>query len=181
MTMRNIWCFLTLLFVLTNPGIAYSQWSVNGKPVPDISWMKSVGDFNVELLLTKKHQEFLENWEKPIKDVPIVPAYLAHRSEEVAAILLMTNCAANNKGECHVTVDLSLFKPDGSAYGAFKKSEMWWDKPAGREGVLILGVTYMVFVIEPNDPLGDYRFFATITDDISGIAINLESNLSVTK
>lgn len=143
--------------------------------------MKSVGDFNVELLLTKKHQEFLDNWEKPIKDVPIVPAYLAHPSEEVTALLLMTNCAANKKGECHVTVDLSLFKPDGSAYGAFKKAEMWWDKPASREGVLILGVTYMVFVIEPNDPLGDYSFFATITDDISGIAINLESKLSVTK
>src|SRR5687767_12925904 len=51
------------------------------------------------------------------------------RGEPIAALVLFSSCAADEKGDCDVRMDMTVVDPAGNVYGESKDTEVWVGKP----------------------------------------------------
>ena len=150
-------------------------------PVADNEWTSFEKDFGAMLVITDKHDEFVQAWNKPA-----APDYQprmstvsqAVRGSTVVALVLFTNCTANEAGNCDSEVDFRVLRPDGSVYAEFANIELWKLKVPPK-GVLSLGKAFVGFKIEMDDPLGTYRFEAVVRDKQANYRLALAQSLEV--
>ncbi len=170
--MRIIHCFVGLvIFVMV--GSVSAQWRENGKEVTDTAWRKAWGQYGVMLQLTNKPDELFAMWEKPSAGVPVTSTEVAKRGEPIVGVVFFTGCTANKSGFCDTEAYFQVLKPDGSAYGAEERGELWSGKPPPPEGQLQLSVGAIGAIIEPNDPNGTYTIRARLRDNVSQAEVEL--------
>ena len=137
-------------------------------------------ELKITLLVTDKGQELFKSWEFPDGErFEVRPLKVAKRGEFLSAVVLFQGCAADAEGNCNVTLDITAYDPSGKKYGEFLGQELWVGKPAPANGKTQLGVGYMGLVIEPNDPLGKYRIFASANDKIANISVLSEVTFEI--
>ena len=167
-----------LLFPLTG----YPQWHEGGRPVEDTEWHKSIDGFGASLLVTDSPEEFIESWNQPASpeyQPKISTTNRAHRGDTVEAVVLFQGCRADGAGFCDATTDFVILRPDGSEYGALPDGELWQGKQAPPQGVLLLGVVSLVFIVEAEDPLGEYTIQAKVCDSVGEVCLDLVQKLEV--
>ena len=148
-----------------------------GQPLPEQSYLRSSGDFGVQLVLTPDAAAFVKAWNAARKKAPqLAVTTSVRRGEAVSAMLVFHGCAAAPGGACDVVVSYSLTTPDGQVLQT-GSGTVWQDRlPAGR---LQLGRRSATMRFDAQDKPGLYKVAAQVTDKVSGRQLALEAPLKV--
>ena len=137
-------------------------------------------ELKTTLLVTDKGRELFKSWESPDGErFDILPLKVAKRGEFLSAVVLFQGCMVDAEGNCNVTLEITAYDPSGKKYGEFLGQELWVGKPAPTDGGTQLGVGYMGLVIEPHDPSGKYRVFASANDIIANVSVLSEVTFEI--
>ena len=171
--MKTLTAAVAVLLLTTS--IAQAQWRKDGKPVEDAPDRKSVGAFGGHLLVVKDPRKFIEDWQKP--ETPhIKPVTDVKRGEIVGAFVLFAGCKPDPQGACNSEVDFFFYRPDGSLYAEQKSQPLWKDQaPPAQNTQLsqaILGIR-----MEKDDPPGEYKIKAKVSDLNAAISFELETKI----
>jgi hypothetical protein len=166
----------TFAVILLTSSVALGQWkNQDGTPVKDTPDRKSVGAFGGHLLVVKDPKAFVEEWQKP--ETPhINPATTTQRGELLGGIILFAGCKADTHGTCNTEVDYSVYKPDGSLYAEQKTQPLWKDTAPAPE-IIQLGEAILALRFEKEDPAGEYKIKAKVTDLNAAISFELETKI----
>jgi len=167
--MRFLLAIAVLATLLTSAAVA-----ADGKEPLEKPWAKADGDFGVMLILTDKPDQLSADWEKPTEGVRISETQTASRGVPVATVVVFAGCAPDANGNCQATVQYTVYGPDGKPYGDPMEGELWIDKPPPAKGHIQLSMGGMGIVLEPEDPLGDYKVKAKVVDKVANKTILLE-------
>lgn len=150
------------------------------------AWSWTDEHFSVDLILTRRHAELVEQW-SGLKENPgkLPLAYIAERAqkgEPVHAVILFRGCQASESGKCAMKLDYVVHRPDGTEYGAVRGRTVWDEnEPVPAPDLVHLGGPYVEFVADEEDPTGDYSFVATIYTEKNPAGITLKRTLQVVK
>ena len=134
------------------------------------------GDFGGKLLLTNDPEGFWREWEKP--EPPTVTTTLrVTQARPVHAMVVFHDCKAGSNGKCDVVVRFEIRRPDGALYDESKTAPAWNSAPAPGHN-LLASMGSLGFRLEPEDPLGRYQIFATVTDQVANRSITLIQNVT---
>ena len=171
--MGRVLVVLLLLGFLATPEAGV--WLQNGEPLPDTSWAKSDGDFGAQLVFTDKPDDLFEAWEKPGPGVLVSVTPTAVRGgPPIVCVVFFVGCAKNEGDNCNTTVQFQAYTPDGRPWGDSNSGELWIDKPAPEEGQMQLGIDHLGILIEPTDPICEYKVRAEIRDLVAKRTMVLE-------
>lgn len=177
--MRSLPRLLLLLTLLaTLPALAQATDEEESAP----SWEGYDGEFSAMLAVTAYAEEFYEQWNKPASPdyrPHLKTASRVHRGDTVTALVFFMRCAVNEVGNCRVEGDFRILKPDGSVYADEKGLDVWRDLPYPDEGFVQLSHTNLGLLVEPDDPLGTYRFEVVVRDLLAEREIRLYQDLDV--
>src|SRR5688572_3336093 len=148
--------------ILFASALSQAQWKKDGKPVEDKPDRKSVGTFGGHLLVVKNPRAFIEDWQKP-ETPKINPVTSVQRGEQLGILVLFTGCKADAQGMCNSEVEYSLYRPDGSLYSE-KKPQPLWKEQAPPSPNIQLGRAIVAIRMEKNDPAGEYKVKAKVSD-----------------
>lgn len=165
---------MSTVLILLAVGPASAQWRQDGKVVPDSAWAKSAGDFGAQLVFTDKPDELFAAWEKPGPAVLYSETATARRGAPIVGVIFFTGCKPDDKGNCRASVRFTAFSPDGKPYGHPQIAELWAGKPPPEKGSMQLSLGNIGIVIEPQDPLGDYKVKAEVVDMVAEKTLVLE-------
>jgi len=177
--MKNI-LRLLISFILLIPFLSHGSWrDMDGNSVEDTEWMKSSGAFGAQLLLVGNEKEFFRRWKTPSEVVELEAISEINKGKPLITPVIFNGCQANEDGNCNVSADFRVLRPDGTTYADAPQVEIWQNKPPPREGILELGVGYIKVVIEPEDPDGTYTVEARVADNIQKSSFVLTRTFSV--
>lgn len=148
-----------------------------GQPLPERPFMRSSGDFGVQLVLTPDAAAFVKTWNAAKTQAPrLAVTGTVRRGEAVSAMLVFSGCTPAASGACDVAVAYSLTTPSGQVLQT-GSGAVWQDRlPAAR---LQLGKRSATLRFEAQDTPGVYKVGALVTDKVSGRRLALEAPLTV--
>jgi hypothetical protein len=171
---------LATALLLVSAGVL-GQWydPRSGERRPDAPDRKSDGPLGAMVALTTKPQEFLAEWYgTPHQHVPeLMSSESVNRGESIAVLVFFSGCAPQGT-PCDAVVDFKVMKPDGSVYGEHAGVQAWPHLSAPETSV-VLSQAHLLAAIEPHDPLGMYKVFATFKVPSAGRTLVLETSFSV--
>ena len=169
--MKILTALMTLLLV--GGTVATAQWKKGDEPAPDTPDRKSVNGFGANLLVVENPRGFIEEWQKP--ETPnIHPASKVKRGVILGAFVLFVGCKPDTQGRCNAEVDYTIYKPDGTLYAERKEQPLWKETaPPGRN--IQLSKAILAIRMEPNDPDGEYKVKAKVSDLNANISFELET------
>jgi hypothetical protein len=172
---------LLMVTMLLLPAGSPAKWKDRqGNILPDTDAMKSEGDFGAQLLLIDDEKRFFKRWNTPSKVVDVDTVSEIPRGAPLITPVIFSGCSANESGNCMVSGDFKVLRPNGSSYADLPDVEIWQNKPPPVNGMLELGMGFAKIVIEPDDPDGTYEVVATVTDHVSETSLRLTTTFSVT-
>jgi hypothetical protein len=148
---------------------AQSTFYQDGRPAPDDGGSARRDGFGAVLLITPDREAFEQAWAGPTPP-NLVTTDRAQRGQPVFAMLLFTGCLAGSDGNCDVTAEFAILKPDGSTYDSPVQAPVWGAQPAPGDN-LQLSRASLGLRIEPGDPMGTYTIQVTVTDRHRRVAI----------
>jgi hypothetical protein len=159
--------------ILFGNAIVFGQWNKGGQREPDAADRKSVGSFGAHLIIVEDPKAFIQEWQKP--ETPnITPVKSVDRGSLIGAFVLFAACKPNAQGMCNSEVDYMVYKPDGSLYAERKSQPLWKDEAPPAPNIqlsrAILGIR-----LEKNDPSGEYKVKAKVSDLNAQISFELET------
>jgi hypothetical protein len=165
------------VFLLCASATGYAQWNKDGERVPDTANRKSINGFGGHLIIVANPQAFIEEWQKP--ETPKIKTLTnVKRGELIGAFVLFVGCKPDAQQKCNSEVDYAVYKPDGSLYAERRNEPLWKDQaPPGRNiqlSMAILGIR-----MDKNDPSGEYRVKAKVSDLNAEISFELETTFLV--
>lgn len=162
-----------MTLVLLGGAPATAQWKNGDNPTPDTPDRKSVNGFGAHLLIVENPRAFIEEWQKP-ETPKINPVSEVKRGVVIGAFVLFAACKPDPQGLCNSEVDYTVYKPDGSIYAERKDQPLW--KEAAPPGTNIqLSNAILGIRMQQNDPVGDYKVKARVTDLNAKISFELET------
>jgi hypothetical protein len=166
----------TIAVILLTSSVALAQWKKqDGTPVENTPDRKSVGTFGAHLLVVKDPKAFIEDWQKP--ETPhINPVTATQRGELLGGIILFAGCKSDEKGACNAEVDYSVYRPDGSLYAEQKAQSLWKETAPGPQ-IIQLGEAILAIRFEKDDPAGEYKIKAKVSDLNANITFDLETKI----
>jgi hypothetical protein len=132
-----------------------------------------VSGFGAHLLIVEDPRAFIEEWQKP-ETPKINPASKVKRGVLLGALVVFAACKPDPQGLCNSEVDYTVYKPDGTIY-AERKQQSLWKEAAPPTGIIQLSRAILAMRMEPNDPDGDYKVKAKVTDLNAQISFELET------
>lgn len=75
---------------------------------------------------------------------------------------------------CNSEVDYTIFKPDGTIF-AERKAQPLWDMQAPPAPNIQLGKAILAFKLGPNEPNGEYKVKARVSDLNADVTFELET------
>lgn len=144
------------------------------KPEAESDHTKSEDGFTVRHILTHGPDQLFADWAKPVKGTPVNSTDRAVRGQIISSMLLFSGCKADAGGQCDVATDIEIIDPLGAVYGKFDGVDVWINKPPPEKGVFQLNRSDIRMVVEPGEPLGEYRISASTTDRVAGITLTTE-------
>ena len=167
----------TIALLLLTSSVTMAQWRKDGKPVEDAPDRKSVSGFGGQLLVVKDPKAFIADWLKPetprINNVSTVK-----RGELLGAFVLFAGCKPDAQGVCNSEVDYFIYRPDGSLY-AERKGQPLWKRPAPPAPNTQLGEAILGFRMKKDDPAGEYKIKAKVSDLNADISFELETKIQL--
>jgi len=162
-----------IMLVLLGGTVATAQWKKGDERIPDTPDRKSVSGFGAHLLIVENPRAFIEEWQKP-ETPKINPVSEVKRGVLVGAFVLFAGCKPDPQGLCNSEVDYTAYKPDGTIYAEGKQQPLW-KEAAPPAGIIQLSRAILGMSMEPNDPKGDYKVKAKVTDLNAQISFELET------
>jgi hypothetical protein len=93
-------------------------------------------------------------------------------------VLTRAKCKPDSVGVCDSEVDYVVIKPDGNVYAERKGQTLWKEQAPPAQNIqlskAILGIR-----IEPDDPAGEYKVKAKVSDLNADITLELETKFRV--
>lgn len=162
-----------LLLALAVPTVPQAARTAGPEP-----WEQASREgFGALALSTSDYDGFMREWASPTP--PTLPTTtLAERGQRVTFMLLFHGCRAGADGNCNVTADFSILRPDGTSYGEMPAAPIWRG-PAVGDNSLRLAEAGPALIVEPEDPAGTWTLRARVTDHIRGVTVQVESRLRV--
>ncbi len=175
--LKRIILVCSALFIF---GSTYSATWVDksGKAIPDSLSRKSSKNFIAQLVLTDNEPKLLKNWNTPSKDVFTPTANTIEKGKILSGFIIFGGCATDTLGNCDLVVRYKIYQPDGKVYSDLSLMEVWSGKPVPPHKSLGLGVGYLRVIIEPDEPLGQYRVDAKVTDRRGGDSVKLSATFN---
>lgn len=136
----------------------------SGKAIPDSPSRKSSQNFIAQLILTDNEPQLFKNWDTHSKDVYIPTTTAIEQGKMLSAFIIFGGCATDTLGNCDLVVRYKIYQPDGKVYANLPPMEVWSGKPVPPRKNLGLSVGYLRVIIEPDEPLGEYKVDAKVTD-----------------
>jgi hypothetical protein len=190
----------TMFLILIAASPAFSLWEQNGKTAADEANYKRVNGFSGYLTLDDEPLERVRRWLDPARVVTISAVSTMKRGKTMGAFVELQGCEQNARGVCNARVDFTIYKPDGGIFvtRAVRQRGILWTKQAtsaprrsspkttgdlhkrGRKmGEEIAsnqswGLARMHFKLGKDDPVGDYKVKAKVTDLNTNISLELE-------
>ena len=171
----------TVLVMLSLAVPGWSQWKTNGELLEDAADQKTVDGFGAWLIVTDDPEGLFEAWARPPSPdygPAISMVSSAHRGDVVMATVVFSGCAENTDGVCDTSITYTAYFPDGSVYGRHSGT-LWSGYPNPGNGHVQLSADGLGLKVELDDPFGTYRVTAGIVDNVSGVEMILETELSV--
>ncbi len=170
---------IVLASLLILSGVAEAEWiDKQGNPIPDTDNIKSVGDLIAQLIITDNEAQVLKSWGTPSESVYFPTTEKIERNKIITALVVFGGCATDEKGDCDLRMQITVFQPDGTIYSKLPVMEVWSGKPAPPNRSLGLSAEYMRVIIEKNEPLGIYRVETKVIDMNSGKSMLLSSHFT---
>jgi hypothetical protein len=169
--MKIVSAIVLLLLVATIS--ASGQWKKGDERVDDAPDRKSVNGFGGHLIIVENPREFMEDWLKP-ETPKINIATNVKRGDLLGAFVLFAGCKPDAQGLCNSEVDYTIYKPDGGLY-AERKGQPLWKEDAPPPPIIQLSRAILSFRMEKNDPAGEYRVKAKVSDLNADVFFELET------
>jgi hypothetical protein len=149
---------------------------VRGGLISDGQARKSAGGFSVQLIFVHDVMELSRIWlrhpdlqsVKLADNVPVLG--------EINALIVVGGCKTDSAGKCNVTSKYDVLRPDGEAYANPSSLTVWKEKPEPRQDSLLLSTQFVKITIEKTDQLGEYTVFARVTDQNSGVTVQVDAS-----
>jgi hypothetical protein len=144
---------------------ARGGWTTgDGRPAPDTEYRKSANGFLAWLLVTDD-----ESWESEWNTEPDhAPRFSEvdelRMGEEVTVLVLIANPKVDAHGNVDIACDIHVRRADGSVSMDRKGVECLTGPLLGNSTAVRLAAPRMVFVGEPGDPIGPWKFSVTLRD-----------------
>ncbi len=126
------------------------------------------GDLHITVFITDS-PSFLKEWIKtpPSHALTISTITEAKYNQLVHAGFAITGFTKGPDSNVNFIVGVQVFAPDGSV---LLQGEKWavYTKAVTIDKGVIFADPFLEIEAEPNDPAGDYKISATVTDNISG-------------
>jgi hypothetical protein len=166
-----------LVSILFSIGVATAQWKKGDERVADTPDRKSVKGFGGHLIIVEDPRAFIEEWKKPeTPQITIITE--VKRGVLIGAFVLFGGCKPNAQGVCNSEVDYTVYTPDGGIY-AEQKQQPLWNEEAPRPGIIQLSKAILGIRIEDQDPAGEYKVKARVSDLNAKVSFELESKFMV--
>ncbi|MGH2376089.1 MAG: hypothetical protein ACRDIC_21800 [bacterium] len=165
---------MVAVLALVSAGWVAAEWKESGKVVPDQPWVKSAGEFGVQLVFTNKPEEHFATSERAVPAVVFSQAATAKRGVMIVGLIYFFGCATDNSGDCDATARFTVYNPEGKRWINPEVKELWVGKPPPPKGQMQLSKAHMGIVVEPGDPLGIYKVKVEVTDKIANKTLVLE-------
>jgi hypothetical protein len=165
--------FLTL--IATSP--AFSLWEQNDQTAGSEPNYKEVNGFIGYLTVDDEPRERVRRWLDPVEIVTLRAMPTMKRGKTMGAFVELMVCKQNARRVCNVRVDYTIYKPDGSMFAtrAVRQREILWKKQTPRRSYP-LGLARMHFRLRRDDPAGEYKVKAKVSDLNAGISFEVELN-----
>jgi hypothetical protein len=169
--MRIVSVILFLLLVVSSS--ARGQQRKGNDRAEDTPDRKDVNGFGGQLLVVENPQAFIHEWLKP-ETPKIETAKNVNRDDTIGALVLFAGCRQSAQGECNAEVDYSIYNPDGSLFVELKKQPLWKEQAPPAPNIQ-LGKAILSFRMGDDQPAGEYRVKAKVSDLNADISFELET------
>ena len=164
---------LAVFIIVVANAMASAQWKKGDEKVEDTLERKSVNGFGGYLVVVEDPKGFIKEWSKP-QTPKIKPVTDVKRGEVIGAFVLFSGCRPDSAGVCNSEVDYVVLKPDGTVYAERKGQPLWKEQAPPAQNIQ-LSRAILAIRMEPNDPAGEYKVRAKVSDLNAGITFELET------
>jgi hypothetical protein len=167
----------TLFLILIAASPAFSLWEQNDQTASGEPNYKEVSGFSGYLTVDDEPREHVWRWLDPGEIVTLSAMPTMKRGKTMGAFVELMNCKQNARRVCNVRVNYTIHKPDGSIFAtrAVRQREILWKKHTTRRSYP-LGLARMHFRLGREDPAGEYKVRAKVSDLDAGISFEIELN-----
>ena len=186
----------TLFLILIIASLAFSSSGRNDKTVADENNYKEVNGFSGYLTLDDYPHEKVQRWLDPVGIATLSAMPTMKRGKTMGAFVELRGCQQNARGTCNTRVNYTIYKPDGGIFAtrAVRQRELLWKKQAPltphtsdpktrnrlkKQGIAFNqseGLARMHFKLGKDDPDGEYKVKAKVTDANANISFEIEVN-----
>lgn len=172
--------FISALLLI--PVSAQATWinKKGGESLPETDARKSASGFNAEMIFVENERTLFAGWLAPAASVNVSTTNTTVIGKGMSAFIIFGGCKPDSSGNCNVTMQFRVVRPDGKTYAESPDMEVWNNKPAPKAKSLELSIEYMKIIIEPKDQLGDYIVYANVKDENAGTSLQLKAPFRAT-
>ena len=165
----------TLFLILIAATPAFSLWEQNDQTAGGEPNYKEVNGFSGYLTVDDEPREHVREWLSPEETVILRAMPTMKRGKTMGAFVELMVCKQDARRACNVRVKYTIYKPDGSIFAAraVRQNEILWKKKTKRTSYP-LGLARMNFRLGRDDPAGDYKVKAEVSDLNAGISFEIE-------
>jgi hypothetical protein len=171
----------TLSLILIAASHAFPLRQQDPKTTIDEPNYKRVHSFSGYLVVDDYPYDHVREWLKPIEIATVSEMPTMKRGKTMGAFVELMGCKPNAQGVCNAQVDYTIYKPDGSTFAtrAIGPGGLLWKKypPAARRNRK--GLARMHFRFGKDDPAGEYKVKAKVSDLNADISFEIELNFSL--
>ena len=169
----------TLFLILIAASPAFSLRDQDHQTAGDEPNYKRVNGFSGYLTLDDHPHDRVQRWLDPVEIATLSAMPTMKRGKTMGAFVELMGCKQNARGACNARVNYTVYKPDG---GIFATRAVWqrgllWKKQAPHAGRRTRkGLARMHFKFGKDDPAGEYKVRAKVTDLNADISFEIELN-----
>lgn len=165
----------TLCLILIAASPAFSLWEQSDQTAGGEPNYKKVNGFSGYLTVDDEPREHVRSWLDPVEIATLSAMPTMKRGKTMGAFVELMGCKQNARRVCNVRVNYTVYKPDGSIFAtrAVWQREILWKKKT-RRTIYPLGLARMPFRLRRDDPAGEYKVKAKVSDLNAGISFEIE-------
>jgi hypothetical protein len=165
----------TLFLILLAASPASPFRGQDQKAAGDEPNYKRVNGFSGYLTLDDYPHDRVRRWLDPVEIETLSAMPTMKRGRTMGAFVELMGCKRNARGACNARVNYTIYKPDGSIFAtrAVRHREVLWKKQTPRRSYP-LGLARMHFRLGRDDPAGEYKVKAKVTDLNADASLEIE-------
>ena len=174
--MKLVSTTLFLILIVASPAFSLGEQGSETTNEPNF---KKVNGFSADLTWDDYPHDWVQRWLDPV-EIPTISALpTMTRGETMGAFVELQGCQQNARGVCNTRVDYRIYEPDGSIFAkrtVRQRQLLWKKKGPPKERRTLKGLARMYFKFGKDDPAGEYKVMAKVTDLNADISFEIELN-----